>query len=321
MRAGSPLKSNPKKYDALRRPSPHAATAPGTDLGSKREAPLPGQVTGQVKGPDDTRGHRFLFRNPVPFVPPVRDAHGPDIYCLFVPLSLVDKRAGFQHINSMSNILDGLTSGSPAPAGAAPAPGGAPTPTPNPTSGVPDPSNLAAAAKDPAAQRPLAVLKAVALGQLPGVLIPKDAPKMQSSLTPGDVTSLGIGIYVPHTKGIHAIFFNQKSVPTSTLKALDKAGKLKTAFPSIMSFLSGKGAAPASPADEPTPVSGISDNNLTGSAGPMPSVVPVLPRPSFSADASKQMAMRRVNALNGSPSSQTLPGGGSVLNGLLHRTI
>lgn len=212
-----------------------------------------------------------------------------------------------------------------------------PTDQPSPTDfspgvQVPAPNNFAAAAKNPDAHAPLAVLKAVIGGQLPGVLIPHDAPKIQSSLTPQDLLQSGVGLYRPKSPGIAAVLFNPQHVPVSTLKAMDSKGTLKKAFPPITKFLgASKGkAAPKSskvsnqapgPSDSP---SAISETNLTGSPAPATvNMVPILPKPSFSADAEKQLAMKRVNAIAGNtlPSNRPMPGSGSVLQGLTQSVI
>jgi hypothetical protein len=201
---------------------------------------------------------------------------------------------------------------------------------------VPNPGNLGKAAQDPNAHGPLAVLKAVATGQLPGVLVPHDAPKIKSTLTPQDITDVGVQMYKPVTKGLAVVLFNPKLVPASTLQVLDKKGKLGSAFPSITTLL-GKAKSGASSTDdqtaEPTaspnppdpanPVgstppgnvnSAINDLNLTGSPAPQPPQrVPVLPRPTFSADTQKRVGNVRAKNMNAA--------GQSVLAGLTQQPL
>lgn len=160
-------------------------------------------------------------------------------------------------------------------------------------------------AEPDATYKPLLVLRAISAGQIPGVAIPSNAPKITSDLTPDDITGAGVGIYRPHTSDLAAILFNQEQVPVKTLENMDKAGKLSEAFPSIMTFLGGPGT-PKADADSST--------------GPAP--VPVMPAPTFGARASTKVATARVNALGGTaPSDRIRPGGGTVLNGLLQRPV
>ena len=204
----------------------------------------------------------------------------------------------------------------------------------------PAPNNFAAAAKDPQAAPALGVLKAVATGQMPGVLVPDSAPKINSPLTAADLTTLGLGLYRPHTKGLVGVVFNPKQVPLATLQTLDKKGRLEKAFPPITKFLNGKGAkgsnavktnpgagveAPAANASASgVPDAQITDTNLTGTPQPThPQLVPVLPRPAFSADAQKKVALTRQNLINGNtaPSARPIPGAGSLLNGLTQSVV
>lgn len=192
--------------------------------------------------------------------------------------------------------------------------------------------------------RALGVLKAIGSGKLAGVHVPSDAPKIKSNLTPNDVSAFGVGIYKPISKGTAAVLFNPKSVPLTTLQAMDKAGKLEKAFPSILGFLKPHGtpkAAPSAPrgafgepgASAPAgsstgtsangaggppgkDVSSISDLNLTGNPGPVPAAVPVLPRPGATAGFNATMAAKRTAGVNGLPPSQQTSPSSSIVSGL-----
>lgn len=193
--------------------------------------------------------------------------------------------------------------------------------------------------------RALGVLKSIGQGKLVGVHVPSDAPKLKSSLTPGQVSSFGVGIYKPTSKDVAAVFYNPKQVPLTTLKAMDKAGRLDNAFPSIMSFLKGRGSvnAPAggprgafgepgasAPAGSATGtsangsggppgrnVASASDLNLTGTPGAkMPAAVPVLPKPGATAGFNATMASKRVAGVNGPPPSQQSNPSSGLVSGL-----
>lgn len=216
----------------------------------------------------------------------------------------------------MASVLDGLTDSNANSQATAPAASPAAA-----IQAAPAPNNFAATAQNADTHKPLQVLKAVASGELPGVAIPKNAPKIASPLTGQDVLSLGLGFYKPKDDDLAAVLFNPKKVPVSTLQALDKKGSLDKAFPSITSFLDGEeGKAPA------TKDSPINNLNLTGSPAPADAgaaTVPVLPRPTFGAAAQKTLATKRTNLIAGNvaPSARPIPGGGSVLNGLLQQPV
>jgi hypothetical protein len=200
----------------------------------------------------------------------------------------------------------------------------------------------------------MGVVKAIGLGQLPGVHVPADAPKVKSDITPSHIQKMGVGIYRPVDKSVATVFYNPKQVPQSTLKTLDSKNKLATAFPSIMKFLnagtpSGKEqsgvATPGKNTDEPgaagpagsstgTPSTGagmgqqgrntpsISDLNLTGTPGPVPPAVPVMPRPGMGEGANQSLITKRANAIgNQPPSQQARPGAGSIVSGLFRAPV
>lgn len=179
----------------------------------------------------------------------------------------------------MPSVLDGLTS-TPAPAESAPA------------------------AEDPTT-RPMMVLRAVSAGQLPGVLVPDDAPSIPSNLTPDDIANAGVGLYKPTTPKIAVVLFNQKQVPLEKLQSLDKEGKLAESLPSITSLLGG----PSAPAADAAPAPG---------ATTAANLVPVLPRSAGGHDAAM---LRMKSLLPVDPSQRQVPGGGTVLNGLLQRPV
>ena len=188
-----------------------------------------------------------------------------------------------------------------------------------------------------AAKRPLQVAQAVAGGHIPGVLIPKDAPKIDAGpVTQKQILGMGVNFYKPHDKDIASVMFNPKIVTVPTLQKVDKAGKLGTMFPSMTKFLNG-GATDKGMSNAPTEESpnftgtnppghdtpNISDMNLTGSPPPhAPISVPILPKPSMSGDAQKQLLNSRLKAASGQ-GPNTAPGSlrpNSIVNGLYAQT-
>lgn len=228
--------------------------------------------------------------------------------------------------SNQSSILNGLGTAAAPDTGALPASAiGSPKPDPNqPGNDVTKtaPNNQSQSVASPT-NRALGVLKAIAAGQLPGVSVPTDAPKLSTDLTPDHLVSLGVGIYRPKSTGLSAVLFNQKTVPLSTVKMMDSSGTLSKSFPSITTFLGDLGAdSKGSPSEDSAGPPGAdapsaSDMNLTGKAPSVASVVPVLPRPGFGAAASRQAATARMKALGGTePSARAVPGAGAIVNGL-----
>jgi hypothetical protein len=185
------------------------------------------------------------------------------------------------------------------------------------------------------------LLSAIGAGQIPGVTVPKGTT---GSKTPGidqdTIASSGVSIYRPTDKDFMAVLFNSKKTPLSTVQAIDKAGKLDSAFPPITHFLDDKGVGPGSKtrkmgigapgargdsdqevanAGQPVgdTVAPIGVMNLTGSSPSNQPTVPILPRPGVGAGANQQLALARVKALKGGPpSSRPNPAAGSIVNGL-----
>jgi hypothetical protein len=175
-------------------------------------------------------------------------------------------------------------------------------------------SGLDGIAADPAAppsdnpsERPLLVLRAIASGQIPGVTVPSDAPSIPSDLTPDDIAGAGVGLYKPQSEGFAVVLFNESKVALPDLQRMDAAGTLAEALPSITSFL-----APPAPGDDAGPVAAAEDA----------AKVPVMPRPGMSGDAQRQVADARMDNLTPvEPSKRAIPGGGTILNGLLKRAV
>jgi len=112
----------------------------------------------------------------------------------------------------------------------------------------------------------LGVLHAIGTGQLAGVHVPADAPKLKSDVTPKQVQDMGIGIYKPKSKDVSAVFFNPGKVPVTTLKALDAKNRLAHAFPSITKFL-GISSSPSGAGKSGVGTPG-KNTSETGAAGP-----------------------------------------------------
>jgi hypothetical protein len=195
--------------------------------------------------------------------------------------------------------------GSPAPVNGGKQPGNDTVPT--------APNNQAPETPDmpPEAQKPFMVIRAISAGQLPGVIVTKDAPKIKSGLTPEYLHKVGVGLYKPaSSKDIALVAFNRQRIPLSTVQKLDKAGKLNSAFPSMTDLLGSNsdaedsdegGDEPASsgPSGNDTPVA--NPLNLTTANPDTPPPVPVLPKPTFGSSAQRQQAGARLKALSGSP--------------------
>lgn len=189
----------------------------------------------------------------------------------------------------MSNLVTDLASDQPA----------APAAPESPIAGTPPQVQL--------------VLRGLSSGQIPGAFVPKDAPKIESGLTPEKLNDLGIGLYLPKDKTLAAVAFNHGKVSEKMLQKMDAAGTLTKNFPDITTLLEGtgdSGSAPASSDTAPDSSGAVADPTAT---------IPVLPRPGLTGAGANSLANKRVNALSLDPSKRTIPGGGAVLNGLIDR--
>lgn len=165
----------------------------------------------------------------------------------------------------------------------------------------------------------LNIIRGLASGQIPGAVIPSDAPKIETGLTPGDLIKAGIGLYHPRTKGLAGVAFSPEHVSEAMLQKMDKDGTLAKNFPSMTDLLKGVEAAPGGALDGLTPPDGSTQPASADGSPTQPSSVPVLPRPTFGADAQAEAANARLASLNPEPSKRLIPGGGAVLNGLVTR--
>lgn len=158
------------------------------------------------------------------------------------------------------------------------------------------------------------IVRGIASGQLPGAYIPESAPKSEANVSPEDLSAQGVSLYRPQTPGIAAVMFNSEVVPIEKIKELDASGTLTKTFPSVTDLMAGPsaeaGATPEAPAEAAEPAQ-------------QPSAVPVLPRPTFGGAAARKVSTARLAALGGGvePSKRLIPGGGSVLNGLVQRAV
>ncbi len=167
----------------------------------------------------------------------------------------------------------------------------------------------------PVPDGPLKVLRGVSSGQIPGVVVPKGTPEIASGLKPEDLHQFGVDLYIPKSGDYVGVLFNPQHISEKMLQGMDKAGKLGE-LPSIDKLLgSDSGDSGASADAGPTP---SADSDL-GPSGMAP--VQILPRSGLSSDAQGSLENSRLKALTTEPSKRTIPGAGSVLNGLVNRAI
>src|SRR5208282_4472302 len=246
---------------------------------------------------------------------------------------------------NMDTFLNGLgVASSPDTTTIPPNPGGSPQPdAKQPGNDVVHTAPNKQAGSVPAeSKNALTIVQGVASGHLAGVMVDRDCKIPDEFLGKtvqnkvDTLAKMGVGVFRPtsDTRGI--VLYNYRQVPQSTLKAMDKKDVLHKAFPSLTKLMSGgetdkgKSNAPTEEApnfmgtnppghDNPS----ISDMNLTGAPPPhAPQVVPVLPKPSFSGDAQKQLLAARMKAANGQ-GPNTAPGSlrpNSIINGLFAQT-
>lgn len=165
----------------------------------------------------------------------------------------------------------------------------------------------------------LNVIRGLASGQVPGTYIPSDAPKIETGLSPGDLLKAGVGLYKPKTTGLVAVAYSPKQVSEKMLQKMDADGTLTKNFPSITDLLKGTEEAPGGAVADLTGADGSTPPSGASGATEQPASVPVMPRPTFGADAQATAANARIQALSPEPSKRKIPGGGSVLNGLVAR--
>lgn len=115
------------------------------------------------------------------------------------------------------------------------------------------------------------------------------------------VTKLGIGIHA--ATGDKIVFFNPAVLKPEEVAQIDKSGAIEQVFEPL---LSGASAEPSPASAEPSPAS----------AAPSAAAAPSTPVPPASGDA---VAARVVAAKPKQPAQAQVPGGGSILNGLLAR--
>ena len=212
-----------------------------------------------------------------------------------------------------------------------PNPGGSPTPNDKQPGNdvVPTAPNKQAPAIPPEVVNSLSpqerksylVLRAVSAGQLPGVVIEKGITgRKDTKFTPDMIVKSGVDLYRPHDKDYQLVMFNPKKVPLSTVKVLDKKGKLGDAFPSFTDLvgeenLPKEGEEGSAGEDEDNDSAGPPGHdtpqanplNLTAMRSDTPPPVPVLPRPTFGAGAQQRVASARLKALAGSGNPGSSP--------------
>lgn len=204
----------------------------------------------------------------------------------------------------MSNVISDLT----GPAEAAPAPA---------VDAAPEIPALAVDGAGPKVpEQALRVIRGIGAGQIPGALVLKGQPGIESGITAPMLNEMGVGLYRPKDPTLLAVAFSPKQVSVKMLQGMDAAGKLKDSFPTMTSLLQGPGGdaggAPMAPGAE------------EGATGPAPEPTPpatsqVMPKPTFGSDAQAQAANERLNNLTSEPSKRKIPGAGAVLNGLVTR--
>lgn len=163
----------------------------------------------------------------------------------------------------------------------------------------------------------------MAVGKIPGVYIPagyKNA--LGQGITPDLVTKLGFGIYRSMDKSIAGAFFNPKTVSVKEMQKLDKEGKLTEALPPISTYYDAMQGSKPQTASDNTPDSAQAAPDASPSpTAPSTAPVPVMPPPA-APSAQRQIAAARLkNTAPQIPTNRQVPGGGTVLNGLLARPV
>lgn len=208
----------------------------------------------------------------------------------------------------MNDVLAGLT---PTQAPPTPAPAGAQVDSSSVPPAV-DPAEVAT-------QYPF--LGAIATGKIPGVVVPKDwrAPATKV-ITPQVMGALGLVFSKPEDPSLALAIVNPKKVTRKEFDKLDKEGKLDNHFPSIAEFVPSTGDAMTPAAN--APVAQAEPGTGAPSQGQVP-IVPAPVGPGLGANAQDQIAKARAQnlTLNQVPSARQVPGGGSVLNGLIKRAV
>jgi hypothetical protein len=192
-------------------------------------------------------------------------------------------------------------------------------------------NGLGATGGNPAASivQKFPLLQDLTSGKVPGVYAPKGfqpPPQMAEATNPQVVQSLGLSIYRPHDNEVAAVLFNPKKISLQDLQKADKADKLEEVLKPITQYFdhtpssAGTGQAQTAPmnaAGTPT----TNDANPAPNA-PTESPVPVMPKPTFTADAQRQAAAMRLKNLQPvAPTGGPVAGGGQVINGILRPVV
>jgi hypothetical protein len=162
------------------------------------------------------------------------------------------------------------------------------------------------AAPAPAAQsdqlHPL--LADLVAGKIPGVSIPKGFKNSQAeALVPSvdSILKLGLKLFKPKVdQSVVIAVVNPDVVDPKALQEADEAGRVSDLLPSVTDFFPHEDQ-PATPANAPSN-----------------SPVSILPSPKTSPAVSR---IRASNAAPQTPSDRMIPGGGTILNGLLKRPL
>lgn len=160
----------------------------------------------------------------------------------------------------------------------------------------------------------------IASAKIPGVFIPKGWSNPATKIiTPQVINSLGLVFSKSKDPSIALAIVNPKAIKRSEFDKLDKEKKLDDHFPSIATFVPSVSGAAASPAADAETASSDAQK-----PGPSEGPVDVTPMPAggLGANAQDQIAKARTaNLAQQLPSNRQVPGGGTVLNGLLKRAV
>lgn len=168
------------------------------------------------------------------------------------------------------------------------------------------------------------VVHALVAGDIKGVYAPKGlkaSEELAVQTNPVLIKHLGLGVYRPKDKDVQAVLYNPNKISLEQLQKADKEDKLTSILQPVTKFLGQNPGGPSSIGDGPT--GGLTGNQTSQDQptnAPSSEPVQVMPRPTFGAEAQRMAAeMRSKNFAPAAPTAGPVPGGGTILNGLLKR--
>lgn len=159
-------------------------------------------------------------------------------------------------------------------------------------------------------------VQAVIQGSPPGIAFPKGmkTPAIKMMVQNKDaLLQAGLSFYRPKDKSIEAVMFNEASMSSSQVEALDKAGVLKDFFPPFLPE-----SDPFLQADREAGGEGAPAGSPTG-VGPTASGT--LAKPASAKAQAKIGQARKENITPDSPADSAKPGSGSILNAIGKRAV